>query len=179
MKNINKSKVSSILLYIKFFKKWFNLFSLSFLFYILLTFLATILEGVSIISLIPLIQSVQSLNLENNEIAGHNLYLIRLKESLGLNTTDLIILFFSLQIFKILITHFTDILLFRKTCDVHQKIQSKIIDNLTNIFWIDYLKVSTGKVNNLVSQDSSRGSKNLSGFMSSYKSLYIYFHLFF
>ena len=72
MKNINKSKVSLFYYTLNFSRNGLICFH-CFLYFI--NFSATILEGVSIISLIPLIQSVQSLNLENNEIAGHNLYL--------------------------------------------------------------------------------------------------------
>jgi ABC-type multidrug transport system fused ATPase/permease subunit len=153
-----RQKKSTISAYLKFFDNWFNLFSFSFLFYVVLIFVATILESVSIVSLIPLIQSIQSVTPGTDQLNSINLYLLRINESLGFGTIELIILFFSLQILKILITHFGEILLFTKTHNIHQNIQRKIIDSVVNMYWISFLGISTGKINNLVSQDTPRAA---------------------
>lgn len=144
--------------YITFFNKWFGLFSFSFIFYIILIFFATILEGISIISLIPLIQSIEQINTNTQELSGYNKVLLDIKNTFALTVTDLIILFFSLQIFKIFITHLSEVILFKKTFTINQQIQNSIIKELTNITWLDFLKVSTGQINNLISQDSPKAS---------------------
>ena len=151
-------KKESISHYFTFFNKWYGLFSFSFFLYILLIFFATILESISIISLIPLIQSLDQINTNNIELPEYNKVLINIKNSFDLGAFELILLFFSLQIFKIFITHFSEILLFKKTFSINQKIQSSIIKELTNISWVDFLKTSTGQVNNLISQDSPKAS---------------------
>ena len=114
------------------------------------------MESISIISLIPLIQSLDQINTNNIELPEYNKVLINIKNSFDLGAFELILLFFSLQIFKIFITHFSEILLFKKTFSINQKIQSSIIKELTNISWVDFLKTSTGQVNNLISQDSQK-----------------------
>ena len=116
------------------------------------------MESISIISLIPLIQSLDQINTNNIELPEYNKVLINIKNSFDLGAFELILLFFSLQIFKIFITHFSEILLFKKTFSINQKIQSSIIKELTNISWVDFLKTSTGQVNNLISQDSPKAS---------------------
>ena len=153
-----RQKKSTVSSYLKFFDNWFNLLSFSFLFYIVLIFIATILESVSILSLIPLIQSIQSVTPDSDQLNSVNLYLLRVKQSLGFGTIELIILFFSLQILKIFITHFGEVLLFTKTHNIHQNIQQKIIDSVVNMSWISFLGTSTGKINNLVSQDTPRAA---------------------
>ena len=156
MINSYKLKMMALRSHFQFFKKWFDLISFSFFFYILLTLLATILESVSIISLIPLIQSLQSLSLETNDLSPLNNYLIHFKNKFNLGIKELFILFFSLQFFKLLISHLAEILLIRKTLNINKKIQIKIIENITNLSWINCMKISTGKVNNLITLDSMR-----------------------
>ena len=95
---------------------------------------------------------------DSDQLNSVNLYLLRVKQSLGFGTIELIILFFSLQILKIFITHFGEVLLFTKTHNIHQNIQQKIIDSVVNMSWISFLGTSTGKINNLVSQDTPRAA---------------------
>ena len=154
-----KQKILSVQRIFGFFDKWYEIFSLYFFLYILLVFFATILEGISIISLIPLIQSLQTLAPENQqELSIFNEYLMNLKEKYNFEIVELLILFFSLQAIKLIITHLADILLFKKTFDINQRFQRNIIKNVLSMSWIDCLKVSTGKINNLVSQDSPRAA---------------------
>ena len=159
MIKILKQKISSLIRILSFFDKWFKVFSYSFFFYIILIFIATIFEGISILSLIPLIQSIQTETIDNNpELSLFNKYLFDIKENFGFGTTELIVFFFSLQTIKLLLTHLADLLLFKKTIEINQRMQYKIIESLSNMSWIDSLKISTGKINNLVSQDASKSA---------------------
>ena len=159
MINNLKQKILSLQRIFGFFDKWYKIFSLYFLLYILLVFFATILESISIISLIPLVQSLQTFSPENNEeLSFFNEYLMNLKEKFNFGIVELLILFFSLQTIKLIVTHLADILLFKKTFDINQKFQKNIIENVLSMSWVECLKVSTGKINNLVSQDSPRAA---------------------
>ena len=159
MINNLKQKILSLQRIFGFFDKWYEIFSLYFLLYILLVFFATILESISIISLIPLVQSLQTFSPENNEeLSFFNEYLMNLKEKFNFGIVELLILFFSLQTIKLIVTHLADILLFKKTFDINQKFQKNIIENVLSMSWVECLKVSTGKINNLVSQDSPRAA---------------------
>ena len=153
-----KQKKNILAEYINFFDRWFDLVSISFFLYIILIFFATIFESISIISLIPLIQSIDPMTADRENLSSYNQILLDIKNTLGLGTIELVILFFSLQIAKLFVTHLSEILLFKKTFSINQKIQNTIIKYLIDIKWIDFLKTSTGKINNLLSQDTPKAS---------------------